>query len=361
MKKIVTILGARPQFVKAAVLSRVISNHQDLEEIIVHTGQHYDSNMSAVFFEEMQIPNPKYNLKVNGLGHGAMTGQMMEKIEEILLIEKPEAVVIYGDTNSTIAGALTAKKLHIKVIHIEAGLRSFNMKMPEEVNRILTDRISDLLLCPTSSAIDNLKNEGFDELSNLVVNCGDIMKDAVVYYSHTSEEKSSIISDLNLVSNEFVLATIHRQENTEDIAKLKAIFEGLERISKTKQVVLPLHPRTKKILTDNALTYNLKFIEPVGYFDMLELLKNCNLVITDSGGLQKEAFFNKKNCIIAREETEWVELLDNGFARIVGSNSKDMMDAFEDFQNSTADFSIDLYGNDVGEKMHSEIVKLLNS
>jgi UDP-GlcNAc3NAcA epimerase len=361
MKKIVTILGARPQFVKAAVLSRVISNHQDLEEIIVHTGQHYDSNMSAVFFEEMQIPNPKYNLKVNGLGHGAMTGQMMEKIEEILLIEKPEAVVIYGDTNSTIAGALTAKKLHIKVIHIEAGLRSFNMEMPEEVNRILTDRISDLLLCPTSSAIDNLKNEGFDELSNLVVNCGDIMKDAVVYYSHTSEEKSSIISDLNLVSNEFVLATIHRQENTEDIAKLKAIFEGLERISKTKQVVLPLHPRTKKILTDNALTYNLKFIEPVGYFDMLELLKNCNLVITDSGGLQKEAFFNKKNCIIAREETEWVELLDNGFARIVGSNSKDMMDAFEDFQNSTADFSIDLYGNDVGEKMHSEIVKLLNS
>jgi UDP-GlcNAc3NAcA epimerase len=309
----------------------------------------------------MQIPNPKYNLKVNGLGHGAMTGQMMEKIEEILLIEKPEAVVIYGDTNSTIAGALTAKKLHIKVIHIEAGLRSFNMKMPEEVNRILTDRISDLLLCPTSSAIDNLKNEGFDELSNLVVNCGDIMKDAVVYYSHTSAEKSSIISDLNLVSNEFVLATIHRQENTEDIAKLKAIFEGLERISKTKQVVLPLHPRTKKILTDNALTYNLKFIEPIGYFDMLELLKNCNLVITDSGGLQKEAFFNKKNCIIAREETEWVELLDNGFARIVGSNSKDMMDAFEDFQNSTADFSIDLYGNDVGEKMHSEIVKLLNS
>jgi UDP-GlcNAc3NAcA epimerase len=361
MKKIVTILGARPQFVKAAVLSRVISNHQDLEEIIVHTGQHYDSNMSAVFFEEMQIPNPKYNLKVNGLGHGAMTGQMMEKIEEILLIEKPEAVVIYGDTNSTIAGALTAKKLHIKVIHIEAGLRSFNMEMPEEVNRILTDRISDLLLCPTSSAIDNLKNEGFDELSNLVVNCGDIMKDAVVYYSHTSEEKSSIISDLNLVSNEFVLATIHRQENTEDIAKLKAIFEGLERISKTKQVVLPLHPRTKKILTDNALTYNLKFIEPVGYFDMLELLKNCNLVITDSGGLQKEAFFNKKNCIIAREETEWIELLDNGFARIVGCNSKDMMDAFEDFQNSTADFSIDLYGNDVGEKMHSEIVKLLNS
>jgi UDP-GlcNAc3NAcA epimerase len=361
MKKIVTILGARPQFVKAAVLSRVISNHQDLEEIIVHTGQHYDSNMSAVFFEEMQIPNPKYNLKVNGLGHGAMTGQMMEKIEEILLIEKPEAVVIYGDTNSTIAGALTAKKLHIKVIHIEAGLRSFNMKMPEEVNRILTDRISDLLLCPTSSAIDNLKNEGFDELSNLVVNCGDIMKDAVVYYSHTSEEKSSIISDLNLVSNEFVLATIHRQENTEDITKLKAIFEGLERISKTKQVVLPLHPRTKKILIDNALTYNLKFIDPIGYFDMLELLKNCNLVITDSGGLQKEAFFNKKNCIIAREETEWVELLDNGFARIVGSNSKDMMDAFEDFQNSTADFSIDLYGNNVGEKMHSEIVKLLNS
>ncbi|MDT0554309.1 non-hydrolyzing UDP-N-acetylglucosamine 2-epimerase [Urechidicola vernalis] len=361
MKKIVTILGARPQFVKAAVLSRVIASHKKIEEVIVHTGQHYDNNMSEVFFTEMEIPKPKYNLQINGLGHGAMTGQMMENLEEILFCEKPDAVVVYGDTNSTIAGALTAKKMHIKVVHIEAGLRSFNMEMPEEVNRILTDRISDLLLCPTDTAIENLDSEGFENLPINVVKSGDIMKDAVDFYSKTSGEKSSIISDLELVKDNFVLATIHRQENTDDLEKLKGIFIGLEEISKKKQVVLPLHPRTRKILKQNNLNFDIKFIEPVGYFDMLELLKNCNLVVTDSGGLQKEAFFNKKHCLIAREETEWVELVSNGFAIIVGSNPKEMNVSFELFQNVKSDFSLELYGDKVGDKIHSEIIQLLSN
>ena len=360
MKKIVTILGARPQFVKAAVLSRVISNHTDIEEVIVHTGQHFDANMSAVFFAEMEIPKPKYNFNINGLSHGAMTGQMMEKIEVVLENEKPDAVVVFGDTNSTLAGALVAKKRHIKVIHIEAGLRSYNMKMPEEINRILTDRISDLLLCPTDTAIDNLKNEGFDNFPISIVKSGDIMKDAVSFYSKISKEKSTVMADLLLKPNDFVLATIHRQENTDDINKLKSIFEGLETISKKKLVVIPLHPRTKKILDTQNLNYNLNFIDPVGYFDMLELLKNCNLVITDSGGLQKEAFFNKKHCIIVRDETEWIELVSNGFAKIIGSDSMKMNDAFEVFQQLNSNFSMNLYGNNVGENIHSGIVKLLN-
>ena len=364
MKKIVTILGARPQFVKAAVLSRVILKYNQIEEVIIHTGQHYDKDMSDIFFKEMEIPKPKYNLDINGLGHGAMTGQMLEKIEKVLLDEKPDAVVIFGDTNSTIAGALAAKKMHIKVIHIEAGLRSFNMKMPEEINRILTDRISDLLLCPTQTAIDNLNKEGFKNLPIKIINSGDIMKDAVQYYSQTSAEKSSIINDLNLENGNFILATIHRQENTDDLDKLKSIFEGLEEISKEKQVVLPLHPRTKNILEKHNLNYNITIIDPVGYFDMLELLKNCYLVITDSGGLQKEAYFNKKHCIIAREETEWAELVHNNFARIIGSSKQEMIEKFQIFKtfinDEASDFSQNLYGNDVGENIYKEIVSLLN-
>lgn len=361
MKKIVTILGARPQFVKAAVLSRVIQEKKQLEEVIVHTGQHFDANMSEVFFNEMEIPKPAYNLDINSLGHGAMTGQMLEKIEAILKEEKPDAVVVYGDTNSTIAGSLAAKKMHIKVVHIEAGLRSFNMKMPEEVNRILTDRISDLLCCPTDSALANLKNEGFENLPIQIEKNGDIMKDAVEYYSKTSKEKSNIISDLNLVSENFVLATIHRQENTDDIDKLKAIFKALEEIHKETQVVLPLHPRTKKILEKHQIQPNITCIDPVGYFSMLELLKNCKMVVSDSGGLQKEAFFNKKNCVIVREETEWVELVENDFAEIVGSDTAKIVSAFRKFSTSISDFNKQLYGNNVGESIHQSIVSLLNT
>jgi len=356
----VTILGARPQFVKAAVLSRVIKLHDQIEEVIVHTGQHFDANMSTVFFNEMEIPKPTYNLGIHSLNHGAMTGKMLEKIEQILLKEQPDAVVVYGDTNSTIAGALAAKKLGIKVVHIEAGLRSFNMTMPEEINRILTDRISDLLCCPTDTAIINLKNEGFDNLPIQIEKSGDIMKDAVLYYSKISAEKSTIISNLKLQKGQFVLATIHRQENTDDIEKLQNIFKGLEEINKKCAVVLPLHPRTKKILKTNNLNYNLTFIDPVGYFDMLELLKNCLLVISDSGGLQKEAFFNQKHCIIAREETEWIELVQHGFAKIVGSDSSKMLEVFESFQNSSIDFNKNLYGKNVGEGMYQSIYKLIH-
>ncbi|GFD92696.1 non-hydrolyzing UDP-N-acetylglucosamine 2-epimerase [Tenacibaculum mesophilum] len=359
MKKIITILGARPQFVKGAVLSRVIQKHNEVEEIIVHTGQHFDANMSAVFFEEMQIPNPKYNLNINGLSHGAMTGQMLEKIEEILVLEKPDAVVVYGDTNSTLAGALAAKKLHIKVVHIEAGLRSFNMQMPEEINRILTDRIGNLLSCPTDTAVSNLRNEGFDSFDILIEKHGDIMKDAVEFYNQVSEEKSTIIKDLGLEKKEFVLATIHRQENTDEKERLANIFEALEKINVSKKVVLPLHPRTKKMLEKYKLKSNITFIEPVGYFSMLELLKNCALVITDSGGLQKEAFFNKKFCVIAREETEWKELVSNGYAAITGANSGKIINYFQQFLATSKDFKEPLYGDNVGEKIYQSILKLI--
>ncbi len=359
MKKILTVLGARPQFVKAAVLSRVIAEQGVFEEVIVHTGQHFDANMSAVFFTEMKIPSPKYNLDINGLGHGAMTGQMLEKIEEVLLIEKPDVVVVYGDTNSTFAGAMAAKKTQVKVVHIEAGLRSFNMEMPEEINRILTDRISDLLLCPTDTALQNLENEGYHKLTNTVVKCGDIMKDAVQYYSAFSEEKATVLNSMNLQSGSFVLATIHRQENTDDIDKLKAIFEGLSEIHKTHTVVLPLHPRTQKILEKHNLNYPIVTCAPLGYFDMLEMLKHCSMVVTDSGGLQKEAFFNKKLCIVAREQTEWVELVTSGYATLVGSDTQKLVSTFESFKETTRDFSENLYGSDVGLSIHKAIQTLL--
>ncbi|MGY5351172.1 non-hydrolyzing UDP-N-acetylglucosamine 2-epimerase [Wenyingzhuangia sp. IMCC45533] len=359
MKKIVTILGARPQFVKAAVLSRIINQHGKIQEVIIHTGQHYDDNMSKVFFEEMQIPKPKYNLNVNGLGHGAMTGQMLEKIEEVLLIEKPDAVVVYGDTNSTLAGALAAQKMGIKIAHVEAGLRSYNMTMPEEVNRILTDRISNLLLCPTQTAIDNLKNEGFDKHAIEITNSGDIMKDAVSFYGELSKEKATILQSENLKANNFVLATIHRQENTDDIKVLKGIFEGLTEVNKQQKVVMPLHPRTRAILLKHDLTYPLTYIEPVGYFDMLALLSNCSLVVTDSGGLQKEAFFNKKACVIARKETEWVELVKNGYATLVGGSSKQMIEAYRRLSAKDLDFSMPLYGERVGESIYKAIEELV--
>lgn len=360
MKKIVTILGARPQFVKAAVLSRIISIHSEMEEVIVHTGQHYDTNMSAVFFDEMGIPNPKYNLNINELSHGAMTGHMFEQIERVLKIEKPDGVVVYGDTNSTLAGALASKKMNIKVIHIEAGLRSFNMKMPEEINRVLTDRIADLLICPTDTAVKNLQNEGFDNFDTKIVKCGDIMKDAVEFYSKVSEQKSSIINDLKLKNDQFVLATIHRQENTDDLDKLRSIFECLESIHRKKKVVIPLHPRTRKILADHGLDYDITIIDPVGYFDMLELLKSCAMVITDSGGLQKEAYFNKKHCLIVREETEWIELVENNFATIVGIDKERMIKAFNNVENKNTNFSLNLYGSSVGEKIYKELLSILN-
>ncbi len=360
MKKIVTVLGARPQFIKAAVLSRIIKKHNTIHEVIIHTGQHFDTNMSEVFFEEMMIPKPTYYLDINNLSHGAMTGQMIEKIEKVLEIENPDVIVVYGDTNSTFAGALAAKKLQIKVVHIEAGLRSFNMNMPEEINRILTDRISDLLSCPSQVAVDNLTNEGFGNLPVLIQKHGDIMKDAVNYYSEFSEIKSSIIKDHQLESNQFVLATLHRQENTQDSNKLISILTALEEIHKTIPVVVPLHPRTKAVFKKHSLQPKIKIIDPVGYYSMLELLKNCSMVITDSGGLQKEAFFNSKFCIIVREETEWLELVTHGFAKIVGSHTKTILETFKAHKDVKKDFSIELYGNNVGEKIYQSIDQLIH-
>lgn len=343
--KIITIVGARPQFVKAAALSREIKKYDSIEEIIVHTGQHFDDKMSSIFFDEMDIPKPQYNLNINGLSHGAMTGQMLEGIEKILLSEKPDLVLVYGDTNSTLAGALAASKMHIKVAHVEAGLRSFNMEMPEEINRILTDRISSYLFCPTTTAIDNLKNEGFDKFKTQIINSGDVMEDAARFYAKLADEKSNILKQLNLVKGDFLLATIHRAENTDNPQNLKNLVHSLNEIHQTHQVVLPLHPRTRKIIEASGLVTHFTIIEPVGYFDMIQLLKNCSLVITDSGGLQKEAFFFRKFCITTREQTEWVELVDNGYNFIVGTNAQLITQTFNTLLGKSFPEAKNLYGN----------------
>lgn len=343
--KILTIVGARPQFVKAAALSREIKNYPELQEVIVHTGQHFDANMSDVFFEEMDIPKPHYNLHINGLSHGAMTGQMLEALEKVMQDEKPDAVLVYGDTNSTIAGALAAKKLHIKVAHVEAGLRSFNMKMPEEINRILTDRISDWLFCPTDAAIQNLKNEGYELLDNQVIKTGDVMEDAARFYAEKAAEKSTILRNMNLEENAFILSTIHRAENTDNPQHLANIIKAFNAIHEHTPVVVPLHPRTRKIIEQQNIKTDFTCIDPVGYFDMITLLKNCRLVITDSGGLQKEAFFFRKYCITTREQTEWVELVENGYNTIAGTDTNKIISLTQQFSTQEFPPVKNLYGN----------------
>lgn len=356
MIKILTIVGARPQFIKAAAVSRAFSKHKEIVEIIVHTGQHFDKNMSDVFFEEMQIPKPHYKLNIHSLSHGAMTGQMLEGIEKIILKENPNYVLVYGDTNSTIAGALAAKKLHVKVIHVEAGLRSFNMEMPEELNRIVTDRISDILFCPTDAAVENLKKEGMDKMAVSIIKNGDVMQDAALFYAEQAEKKSTIVKDLRLTY--FVLCTIHRAENTDNIENLKNIIKGLNKINAEIQVLVPLHPRTKNILEKENIPIDFKLIEPVGYFDMIMLLKHCKLVITDSGGLQKEAFFFQKNCVTLRNETEWVELVENGYNALAGNNSDKIYQAYQKMIIMKNDFSKNLYGN--GKACEVIVSTLLN-
>ncbi|HOS47729.1 MAG TPA: UDP-N-acetylglucosamine 2-epimerase (non-hydrolyzing) [Bacteroidia bacterium] len=353
--KIITIVGARPQFVKAAVVSRALSKVSDIEELIVHTGQHHDANMSDVFFDEMEIPKPTFNLGIHGLGHGAMTGQMLEGLEAIYRDQKPDRVLVYGDTNSTLAGALAAAKMHIPVAHVEAGLRSFNMKMPEEINRILTDRISDLLFCPTQTAIDNLTKEGYPFAENKLILSGDVMQDAAMYYAQTSASKSTIIEKLKL--RDFVLCTLHRAENTDDLSRLKSIIDSLSEIHNVVPVVLPLHPRTQKIVKDAGINLPFTVIDPVGYFDMIEMLKHCSLVMTDSGGLQKEAFFFAKHCITLRDETEWVELVQGGFNKLAGADYNKILSSFEEMRNKKSDFSVNLYG---GGKASEKIVNELH-
>ncbi len=318
--KLITVVGARPQFIKAAAVSRAIAeynktNGATIRESILHTGQHYDEQMSAVFFEQLDIPQPQFNLGIIEKNHGAMTGRMLAEIEKVLLSEQPDILLVYGDTNSTLAGALAAVKLHLPVIHVEAGLRSFNMKMPEEVNRVLTDRVSHLLLCPTDTAVRNLKAEG---ITAGVHNVGDVMFDATMYYRDQAKTKFPL-KEWGLLEQEYVLCTIHRAENTDSPAKLAEIFSALHSISSQIKVVIPLHPRTRKLLHAYALDKHLstlQVIEPVSYLEMISLESSAKMIVTDSGGMQKEAFFHRVPCVTVREETEWIETVDTGWNRL---------------------------------------------
>jgi UDP-GlcNAc3NAcA epimerase len=354
--KIITIIGARPQFIKAAAVSREIRKHPEIQEIIVHTGQHFDKNMSEVFFEELEIPKPDYNLDIHGLSHGAMTGRMLEEIEKILLKENPDYVLVYGDTNSTLAGALAARKQNIKLIHIEAGLRSLDMSVPEEVNRILTDRISSILFCPSDAAINHLKTEGFDNFDCKIVRTGDVMYDAAMFYSQKSDEKSNILEQYNLQKENYILSTIHRAENVDNIESLKQIILAFNRISKEIPIVLPLHPRTKSIMEKNNIKTEFNIIPPVGYLDMIALLKNCKMVICDSGGLQKEAYMFGKNSLVLLEHTPWEELVINGFTIETSCKEEVIYENYKKSLEATPDYSIKLYGKGQASK---EIVDVI--
>jgi UDP-GlcNAc3NAcA epimerase len=319
--KIATIIGARPQFIKAATVSRTFRSHYpDVREVLIHTGQHYDQNMSNVFFDELDIPRPDYNLGIGGGSHGQNTGRMIEQVEGVLMAEKPNWVLVYGDTDSTLAGTLAAAKLHIPVAHVEAGLRSFNRKMPEEINRILTDHASDLLFTPTDTATLNLQNEGV--VGDKVHQVGDVMYDAALYYAENATQNSSILDDLNLDPKSYILATIHRAENTDDTLRMRNILDGFA--TSTRPIILPLHPRTRRRLVEfgHSLPATVRVIEPVGYLDMVMLEINAALIATDSGGIQKEAYFHSVPCITLREETEWVELVETGANRLVGSDGE---------------------------------------
>ena len=313
MKKIVSIVGARPQFVKAAAVSRIVAGQAAGRECLVHTGQHYDSNMSEVFFSELGIPQPHYNLAIGSASHGAQTGRMLEAIEGVLLQERPDWVLIYGDTNSTLAGAIAAAKLHIPVAHVEAGLRSFNRAMPEEINRILADHASTVLFAPTRTAVAHLQSEGID--ASKIVLSGDVMYDAARHFHSRAIECSTILQSLGLRRKGFVLATVHRAENTDDPAKLAVILGALAAVAGQTTVVLPLHPRTRASIAKAglALPAGMVFIDPVGYLDMVMLEEASRLIVTDSGGVQKEAFFFKVPCVTLRHETEWTELVAAGW------------------------------------------------
>ncbi len=359
MQKILTIVGARPQFIKAAAVSRAIRDHYQgsIEEILVHTGQHYDANMSKVFFEDLDIPEPKFNLEISGGQHGEMTGRMLEGVEKILSSERPDWVLIYGDTNSTLAGALAAAKLHIPVAHVEAGLRSFNMRMPEEVNRILSDRVSTKLFCPTETAVENLKAEG---ITQGVHNVGDVMYDVALFYKDIASERSKIKQELGLEEKSFALATCHRAENTDDLSRLAEILKGLSAISKHMQVVLPLHPRTRKIINQHGLqTYldQLVVVEPLAFLDMIALEQSAALILTDSGGVQKEAFFYGVPCVTMRDETEWVETVDLGWNTLVGASSEKISHAAKIAKANSVANKQQPYGNgDAAQQIVSALI-----
>ena len=363
--KILTVVGARPQIVKAAVVSRAINDYnnksagKEIEEVIVHTGQHYDANMSDVFFEEMCIPRPAYNLHLGGGTHGAMTGRMLEKLEEVMLTEKPDVVLVYGDTDSTLAGSLAAAKLHIPVAHVEAGLRSFNMRMPEEINRALTDRVSRWLFCPTETAMENLRSEGYSNLGAEKLCIGDVMYDAALFY-RAQNKVSDVIREL--ADGDYYLVTVHRAENTDSPERMAGIFGALEEIAQHTKVVLPLHPRTRKVLSEMGMTLkHVTCIEPVGYFDMLYLQGHCQAIFTDSGGVQKEAFFAGKPCVTLRDETEWIELVKCGYNTLVGADREKILTAEKSFSGLQLDFSKPLYGDGhAGDKIVQSILSVMN-
>lgn len=314
--KIVTVIGARPQFIKAAPVSKALSGRSGVEEVLIHTGQHFDDLMSDVFFRELGIPAPRHQLGIGGLSHGAMTGRMLEAVERVLIEEKPDRVLVYGDTNSTLAGALAAAKLKMPVAHVEAGLRSFNRGMPEEINRVVVDHLSSMLFAPTDAAVENLSREGI--APDAIRRTGDVMYDAALAFGQTAEKHSRILENLALRSKSYLLATVHRAENTDDVARLRCVFEGLAEVSRRYPVVLPLHPRTRNILDGIAFRppETLRMIDPVGFLDMVMLEKHALVVATDSGGVQKEAYFHRVPCVTLREETEWVELIEAGANRL---------------------------------------------
>jgi len=381
MIKIVTIIGARPQIIKAAALSRAIKNKfsKEIEEVIVHTGQHYDANMSGVFFDELQIPQPNYNLNVGSGSHAKQTATMLMGIEEILVKEKPQAIVLYGDTNSTLAGAIAATKIHVPIAHIEAGLRSFNKAMPEEINRITCDHCSTFLFSPTKAGYDNLVKEGFKtdaktpyNINNpKIYHCGDVMYDNSLHFASIAEQKSKVLEKYNLQKGNFILATIHRDNNTDIPERLNALFSALFEIhDKNKtSVILPLHPRTKKCVNEyldktllEKVSASKQFIicEPLPFLDMIMLEKNCSLVMTDSGGVQKEAFYFEKPCVILRPETEWIELLACGAAVLADADKEKVLEAYHIFSNNKQSFP-KLFGDGhAAEFICSELVKHLS-
>lgn len=312
--ELITVVGARPQFVKAAAVSRAIERDGRIRERIIHTGQHFDDNMSDLFFRELKIQPPSWRLGISGGGHGAMTGRMLIAIEEVLTEERPDGVVVYGDTNSTLAAALAASKLHIPLVHVEAGLRSFNRRMPEEVNRLLTDHLSSLLFCPTRASLDNLRAEGISEGVEFV---GDVSQDATLFAIAQSRSVSDIVERLGVRDGAFALCTLHRAENTDDPARFREIIEAVRREAGELPIIFPVHPRTRQVMAASGVNLaGATMVEPLGYFDFHRLLAACALVLTDSGGVQKEAYFHRKPCVTLRDETEWVETVDAGWNRL---------------------------------------------
>lgn len=361
--KIATIVGARPQFIKASAVSAIIRATSSLEEVLIHTGQHFDKEMSDIFFEELELQTPDYNLGVQSGSHGTQTGKMLDLIEQVLMKERPDSVLVYGDTNSTLAGALASAKLHIPVIHVEAGLRSFNRKMPEEINRILTDHCSDLLFAPTDTAVNNLRKEGVSE--SAIHNVGDVMYDVARYYGKKAEKQSDILRKVGIEPGQYFLATVHRAENTDNYGYLAAIFEGLCRAAKDTPVVIPLHPRTRQALTKanmiQRIEKNLKIIEPVGYLDMVMMAKKASLIATDSGGLQKEAFFHGIPCATLRTETEWGELVELGWNHLIKPSTSDHV--YEGLMKAkgTVGKAAQPYGDGkAAKKITSQIIKTLS-